>query len=69
MNQFSNEADLAFSTSSSFRVAASTCKSKSYTFAALEYSNQCRCGSSLVTSGGGGAILDSSKCEMPCAGE
>lgn len=63
--EFSEEVDLLISSS----FPASTCKAKSYTFAALEYSNQCRCGSSMIISGGGGAMLDSSKCEMPCSGE
>jgi len=50
------------------RVAA-TCKAKSYAYAALEYSTQCRCGSSLETSGGGGSVVDSSKCSSNCGGE
>ncbi|KAL7417845.1 hypothetical protein BDY24DRAFT_1414 [Mrakia frigida] len=57
------------SPSMSISLCTSTCKAKSYTFAALEYSNQCRCGSSMIISGGGGAMLDSSKCEMPCSGD
>lgn len=48
---------------------ASLCQTSGYTMAAMEYGEECYCGSQLVTTGGIGVATDASECNMPCSGK
>ncbi|KAL7409862.1 hypothetical protein BDY24DRAFT_436776 [Mrakia frigida] len=57
------------SNSMTVALCTSTCQSRSFAYAGLEYGQECRCGNSIVTSGGGGLSLKASSCSMSCAGD
>ncbi|KAF8307707.1 hypothetical protein DL93DRAFT_1994463 [Clavulina sp. PMI_390] len=47
----------------------STCLNQGFTYAGVEYGQECYCGNSIVVSSGGGSVASSSDCNMACSGD
>ncbi|KAJ7481720.1 glyoxal oxidase N-terminus-domain-containing protein [Mycena latifolia] len=46
----------------------SLCDSTGFSFAGLQYKNECYCDNSISTANGGGVAANANDCSMPCAG-